>query len=343
MIPNSSKTRQGDKKMQTNWTRRKLLTHTLAGSAVLAVQPGIAQPAYPTRPIRLLVGYPPGGVADILYRAFAAEVGTTLGQPVVVENKSGAAGVPAYVALKSAPPDGYTIGGTNIALWRQPILEDIPYDPLKDFTYIINIAEIVFAVIVSAASPFKTWADLLAYGRAHPEKVNFGASPGLRQTSHLFMLDVMKQENVEWQAVGYNGGPGGLNDLLGGNLTFTLEPVSSAAALARAGKVRLLALASAHRMKAWPEVPTMKELGYNLIVDSPSGVGGPAGLPPHIVKTLHDAFKAAMSSPSVLETVERTDQSLRYMSSEELTRYVAQSSKDMRAQLTRYGFAKKRG
>ena len=328
--------------MNQGWTRRQALITACAGTAVAFAGPAMAQSAYPNRPIKLIIGFPPGGVTDILFRTAAVEVGKKLGQPLVIENKPGAAGVPAYLAIKAAVPDGYTIGGVNAALWRQPVLEDVSYDPLKDFTYIVNIGETVFTVVVAGDSPFKTWAELLAWGRANPQKVSFGASPGLRQSAHVFMLEVMKREGLDWQAVGHSGGSGGLNDVMGGHLTFSVEPVLSASALAKAGKVRFLAIISDQRMKGWPEVPTFKELGYTLTIDSPIGVGGPAGLPPQIVQTLHDAFKFAIEQPSMTALFERTDSNARYMSTADLNRYVVRSEVEQRELLTRYGFAKKR-
>jgi tripartite-type tricarboxylate transporter receptor subunit TctC len=328
--------------MQSSWKRREFLAQACAGVAALGAGPGLAQAAYPNRPIKLVVGFPPGGITDILFRGAAVEASKVLGQPIVVENKAGAAGVPAYLALKQAAADGYTIGGVNVALWRQPVLEDVPYDPLRDFTYILNIAEVVFAIVVAGNSPFKTWSDLLAFGRANPQKVSFGASPGLRQSAHVFMLEVMRREKLDWQPVGYPGGMGAINDVLGGHLAFTVDPVASAAPLARAGQLRLLAVTTEQRSKTWPQVPTMKELGYPLTIDSPIGVGGPAGLPDPVVKTLHDAFKFAIEQPSMVALFEKLDQSPRYMGTADLNRYVPRSEVEQRGLLTQYGFAKKR-
>jgi len=327
--------------MQPNWKRRQVLAHALAGIVATGAGPSFAQPGYPNRPIKLIVGFPPGGITDILFRGVAVEASKFLGQPIVIENKAGAAGVPAYVALKQAAPDGYTIGGVNVALWRQPVLEDVPYDPRRDFTYILNIAEVVFAVVVAGNSPFKTWSDLLAFGRANPQKVSFGASPGLRQSAHVFMLEVMRREKLDWQPVGYPGGMRAINDVLGGHLTFTVDPVASATPLARAGQLRLLAVTTERRLKSWPEVPTMKELGYPLTIDSPIGIGGPAGLPDPVVKALHDAFKFAIEQPPVLALFEKLDQSPRYMGTAELNRYVARSEVEQKELLTHYGFARK--
>jgi tripartite-type tricarboxylate transporter receptor subunit TctC len=326
--------------MKSYWTRRQAVARVCAGTAALIAGPAFAQTAYPTRPIKLIVGFPAGSGADLVFRTAAIEAEKKLGQPIVVENKPGAASVIAFLALKAAAPDGYTIGGINAALWRQPVLEDVPYDPIKDFTYIVSLAENIFSIVVPDGSPFRTWADLLAWGRANPGKVTFGVTPGLRQSAHVFMLEVMKREGVDWLPVGYNASP--LRDLLGGELTFSVEIVAGASAMVQSGKARFLAVVSDQRMHRWPNVPTFKELGYPLVIDSPVGLGGPIGMQPHHVKVLHDAFRFAIEQPSMVQHFEKTDSRARYMSTAELSRYVVQAEVEQRELLTRYGFAKKR-
>jgi tripartite-type tricarboxylate transporter receptor subunit TctC len=326
--------------MKSHWTRRQAIAQVCAGAASAIAGPALAQSAYPNRPIKLIVGFPPGSAADLVFRTAAIEASKKLGQPVVIENKPGAASVLGFLGIKAAAPDGYTIGAINAGLWRQPVLEDVSYDPIKDFTYIVNLAENIFSVVVSDSSPLKTWGDLLAWGRANQKRVSFGVTPGLRQSAHVFMLEVMKREGVDWQAVGYNASP--LKDLLGGELTFSVEPVAGASAMVQSGKARFLAVISEQRIPRWADVPTFKELGYPLAIDSPVGLGGPAGMPPHVVKVLHDAFKFAIEQPSMIQHFERTDSRARYMSTAELGRYVIHAEGEQRELLTRYGFAKKR-
>jgi len=326
--------------MKSLWTRRQAIARVYAGAAAAIAGPVLAQSPYPNRPIKLIVGFPAGSGTDLVFRTAAIEASKKLGQPVFIENKPGASSVLAFLAMKAAAPDGYTIGAVNAALWRQPVLEDVSYDPIKDFTYIVNLAENIFSVVVPDSSPLKTWAELLAWGRANPKKVSFGATPGLRQSAHVFMLEVMKREGVDWQAVGYNASP--LKDLLGGELTFSVEPVAGASAMVQSGKARFLAIVSDRRMPRWPDVPTFKELGYPLVIDSPVGLGGPAGMQPHHVNVVHDAFKFAIEQPSVVQHFEKTDSRARYMSTAELNRYVIHAEVEQRELLTRYGFAKKR-
>jgi tripartite-type tricarboxylate transporter receptor subunit TctC len=314
---------------------------TTAASVVMPAAV-LAQTRFPTKPIRLIIGFPAGGITDIVMRTAAVEAEKKLGQAVVVENRPGAAGVPAYLAMKAAAPDGHVIGGVNPALWRQPVFENVAYDPLKDFTYILNMVDNIFAVVVAADSPFKTWADLLAYGRATPQKVSYGAPPGLGQSAHVFMEEVTSVEKVQWQPIGYKGSSESVTALLGGHITFAVDTVISTSAHVRSGKARYLAVASNQRMKSWPGVPTMKDLGYQIAIDSPIGLGGPAGIPPDVVRVLHDAFKFAIEQPAFIALLDRSDQSPRYMDTAQFNEFVQRSTVEQRALLIKYGMDSKR-
>ncbi len=325
------------------WSRRTVLRAALGATATACAGPALAQAGrFPNRPIKLIIGFPAGGITDIVMRSAAIEAEKKLGQPVVVENKPGAAGVPSYLAMKAAAPDGYTIGGVNPALWRQPVFENVAYDPLKDFTYLLNMVDNIFAVVVVADSPFKTWADLLAFGRANPQKMSYGAPPGVGQSAHLFMEEVTAVEKLTWQPIGFKGSSESVTALLGGHITFAVDTVISTSAFVRSGKARYLAVASTQRMKSWPEVPTMKDLGYQLVIDSPIGLGGPAGIPPDIVQTLHDAFKFAIEQPAFIALLDKSDQAPRYMDTADFNRFVQRSAVEQRALLTKYGMAGKR-
>lgn len=322
-------------------TRRQVLAVGAAGAAGLA-SPRVRAQKFPSRPIKLIVGYPAGGFTDIVMRVSAIEAEKKLGQSIVVENRPGASGVTSFLALKSAAPDGYTIGAVNTALWRQPVLEDVSYEPMKHFTYIINMVDNVFAVTVLADSPFRTWTDLLAHGRSHPTTVSYAVPPGLGQSAHLFMEEVTAREKLQWQAVPYKGSAESITALLGGQVTFSVDTVIGTAAMVKAGKARYLAVATDARLKTYPQVPTMRDLGYNLSIDSPTGLGGPAGMPAEAVKAIHDAFKYALEQPAVIAALDRADQRPRYMATDDYRKWVAQSVIDQRDLLTRYGFAKKR-
>ncbi|WP_077002811.1 tripartite tricarboxylate transporter substrate binding protein [Variovorax sp. KK3] len=328
--------------MNAPWSRRRWLCAAGGAAATMATTGLHAQTPYPARPIRLIVGYPAGGFTDIVMRAAAVEAEKKLGQTVIIENRPGAAGVTSFLAIKNAAPDGYVIGAVNTAVWRQPVLEDVAYDPIKDFTYIINMVDNVFAVTVAADAPFRTWADLLTWGRANAQQVSYAVPPGLGQSAHIFMEEVAARDKVAWQAVPYKGSAESVTALLGKQVTFSVDTVIGTNAIVQGGKARYLAIASNHRLKSHADVPTMRDLGYNVAIDSPTGLGGPAGLPAHVVKTLHDAFKFALEQPAVIALLERSDQLPRYMATDDYRRWVAQSAVEQRDLLTRYGFAKKR-
>lgn len=325
-----------------SWSRRKWLRAAGGGAAMLAATGLRAQPAYPTRPIKLIVGYPAGGFTDIVMRATAVEAEKKLGQTVIIENRPGGSGVTSFLAIKNAAPDGYTIGAVNTAVWRQPVLEDVSYDPIKDFTYILNMVDNVFAVTVAADAPFRSWAELLAWGRANQQQVTYAVPPGLGQSAHIFMEEVAAKDKVAWQAVPYKGSAESVTALLGKQVTFSVDTVIGTNGIVQGGKARYLAIASGQRLKSHPDVPTMRDLGYNVIIDSPTGLGGPAALPPAVVRTLHDAFKFALEQPAVIALLDRSDQNPRYMSTDDYRRWVAQSAVEQRELLTRYGFAKRR-
>lgn len=325
-----------------SWTRRRVLAAAGGTAGLLLTGAAGAQQAFPSRPVKLIVGYPAGGFTDIVMRAAAVQAEKKLGQAVVIDNRPGAAGVTSFLAIKNAAPDGHTIGAVNTALWRQPVVEEVAYDPMKDFTYILNMVDNMFAVVVAADSPFKTWADLLAWGRANMDKVSYAAPPGRGQSSHMFMEEVAARENVKWQAVPYKGSGESVPALLGGHVTFGVDTVIGTAAIVRSGKARYLAVASDRKLKGFPDVPTMTELGYSITIDSPTGLAGPAGLSSEVVKTLHDAFKFAVEQPAMTAILDRSDQRTRYMSTEDYRKFVVRSAVEQRELLTRYGMAKKR-
>jgi tripartite-type tricarboxylate transporter receptor subunit TctC len=322
------------------WSRRRVLSAAVGLTATSLSAPSFAG-AYPDRPLKLIVGNPPGGINDQVMRVAAIDAEKKLGQKILIINRPGAAGVISFVAIKTSPADGYTIGVTVPPLWRQPVLEGVDYDPLKDFNFIINISESIFAIAVGQDSPFKTWADVLTYSRANPGKLSYGAPPGENQTGHILVEGIARKERLQWEAIGYKGSAESIPAMIGGFVAFSMEPVVGISPLLRSGKLRLLAVASQSRLKSWPDVPTFKDLGYP-IVDSPTGLAGPAHMPPEAVKAIHDAFKYALEQPALISLLSQSDQSPRYMGSEEYTNYVARAAKEQRDLLVSYGMAKKK-
>ncbi|MGJ7546293.1 Bug family tripartite tricarboxylate transporter substrate binding protein [Variovorax sp. LT1R16] len=300
-----------------------------------------AEAHYPAKPIKLLNGSPPGSSFDAIGRAAAFEVEKLLGQPMFTDNKSGAGGTPAFLALKNAAPDGYTLAVVGLNTIRQPITQDVGYEGVRDFTWICSLAEINFGVVVPADSPFKTWQDLLNWARANPNKVSYGCPAGLGNSAHIFGSEVAAKEKADWVPVPYRASSDCMVALLGGELSFAIDTLISAAPQMRNGKVRLLALATAQRSKLWPEVPTMKELGYATLIESPVGIAGPAGLPQPIVAQLQEAFRLASERPAFQKLLEESSARYWFMPAGEFRTFAERAQKEQRALLSKYGYARK--
>ena len=315
----------------------------LAAAALSGLAPGIlqAQDRYPSKPIKLIISSPAGSTFDSIGRAASVEAEKKLGQPIVLEYRSGAGGTPAFVQAKNAAPDGYTLVIMSLSTVRQPLLENVGYDGVKDFTWIASLAEINFGVVVQADSPFKTWADLLAYGKANPQKVSYGAPSGLGNSAHIFVSEVTAKEKLDWTAVPFRASNDCMTALLGGQLTFSVDTLISAAPMERAGKVRFLAMATNIRVRAWPDVPTMRDLGYSVSIESPIGIGGPAGMNAQVVQAVQDAYKFATEQPSFVALLEKSTQRPWYMNAVDFRKFADRAEREQRELLTKYGLAKK--
>jgi tripartite-type tricarboxylate transporter receptor subunit TctC len=269
-----------------------------------------AQAKFPDRPIRLIIPWAAGGPADVGFRIMAQSVSKKLGQQVVVDNKGGASGILGAMALQEAKPDGYTISQMHMSVLRQPLLnKQLTYNPVTDLTYILQITGYVMGVVVRADAPWKTLPELLAYAKANPGKLNWGTL-GIGSTQHLAMERVgIAQGGLPWTHAPYRGTADTLRALLGGEIDFASES-SGWAPMVEAGQLRLLAVFTAERAKRFPNVPTVKELGIDVVIDSPGGLIGPKGMDPAVVAVLADAFRVAAQEPEHLKFLENMDQPL---------------------------------
>ena len=269
-------------------------------------------------------------------RILAELAGRQLGQTVVIENRPGAAGTLVGPALRSATPDGYTLGQLPLTLYRFPFQQKVLWDPLRDIVPVIQISGVTFGIVVPAESAFKTLADLVAWGRANPQRLTVG-STGIGTTAHLAMEEIMAAEDVSYIHVPYRGTADQMLAVASQTLMAGVNSTGFAPYI-DSGKLRLLAIFSASRSKRWPTVPTIKELGYaNGVHNSPYGIGAPAALDPLIIKKLHDAFRQAMFDPLHLQEIARYDQELAYLGSADYARYVQEVSAGERQLLARLG------
>ena len=269
---------------------------------IVAVSAGIL-PAraqdYPNRPIRLIVGYVPGGASDISARLMADALSTRLGQAVVVENKPGASSVIGIDYVAKAPADGYTllhINSDGIAI-TPALKKNLPFAVPKDFTFITRIVQLPLVVAVRANLPVNSMAELIAYAKAHPGELRYGTS-GVGSGPHLATLLFEKQAGIKMLHVPYKGSGAAINDLLGGHIDLSLPAVQPIAPYAEAGKVKLLAVTGETRDPLVPNVPTMKEVGLpGATVVIMFGLLGPAGMPANVVDRLRKESVAALNSP----------------------------------------------
>jgi len=266
--------------------RRRLLAATFAGPA-LAALPALGQ-AFPARPVRLICPWPPGGATDAVMRALADSAGKALGGQVIVENKPGASGMLGPNELVGAKPDGYTLSQLTIGIARLPHMQKMQFDPLKDFTYVACLTGYTFGLVVRADSPVRTVTDLVDWCKANPGKFTFG-SPGNGTTPHLAVEEFAFKAGIKMQHVPFKGVAEGMQALLGGHVMSHSDSTGWASHV-DAGTMRLLATYGSKRTRRWPNVPTLNELGFETLADSPFGIGGPKGMDPAVTRRLHDAF-----------------------------------------------------
>jgi tripartite-type tricarboxylate transporter receptor subunit TctC len=269
--------------------------------ALLTVQAGVAfAQDFPNRSVRIIVPTAPGGMSDILCRTFAAKVQERTQRVIVVENKTGANGVLAADYVAKSPPDGYTIylgfHGTNSVL--QHLDARLPYDPAKDFAPVAVIARVPEVLVVNAALPVHSLADLAQLAKSTPGGLSFG-SAGAGTAQHLSGVELAAALGVPMTHMPYKGMQPAIGDVAGGHIPFMFSPVSFAVPLAQAGKLRMLGVTTAERIEAVPDVPPLAEIGLKRF-DAVSWfmLVAPSGTPPDIVAKLHREVAAVTAAPT---------------------------------------------
>ncbi|MCK8784765.1 tripartite tricarboxylate transporter substrate binding protein [Roseomonas sp. NAR14] len=295
--------------------RRALLGAAATALAALSA-PRLARAAFPDRPVRLIVPWLPGGSADTQFRVLAELAGKRLGQPVVIENKPGASGTLGVQAMaKEGRGDGFLIGQMPVTAFRYPAMTSRPsFDPLNDLTYVIHLTGYLFGVVVRADSPWRSWQEFVAHAKAHPGEVTYG-TPGVGSTLHITMERIAAQHGIQWVHVPFRGGADNTQALLAGQITANADSTGWAP-LVQEGKFRLLVTFGEQRGKRFPDVPTLREVGIDIVADSPYGLVGPRGIDPGVVRVLHDACREALFDPAHVAVLDRFDMPLRYMDSE---------------------------
>jgi tripartite-type tricarboxylate transporter receptor subunit TctC len=270
--------------------------------------------SFPTRPVTMIVPWVAGGPTDIAMRAIAAATERHLGQPIVIEYRAGAAGTLGPMQMAAmAKPDGYTIAQISENVFRAPYMRKTMFDPIQDLTYIIRLAGDKFGVVTRNDARWTTIQELLADAKANPGKITYG-SPGVGGSVHIGFMQIAKHEGIDWIHVPFKGSAEATVAILGGHIDLIGDP---SAVRANADKLQLLVTWGAHRTANWPTVPTLKEIGIDMVVDAPYGLAGPKGMDPRIVKVLHDAFKKGMEEPSYAAVLAELDQESYYLDSQD--------------------------
>jgi tripartite-type tricarboxylate transporter receptor subunit TctC len=304
-----------------NPTRRHFLLRTSAAWVAAGAGSAVQAAVYPERPITFICPWPAGGTADVTMRALCLAAGRHLGQPLVLENRAGASGMLGLKALAGARPDGYTVGQIPISVARFSQLGSVQIDPLKDLAYLARTSGQTFGIAVRAESPWKTLQAFVTQARANPGKLTYGTS-GLGSAAHVGMEEFAVAAGVQFNAVPYKGGAPALQDLLGGQID-ALADSSAWAPHVKSGKLRLLATWGEKRTQEFPDVPTLRDQGYEVVVDAPNGVGAPKGLDPAIERRLRDAFRVAVDSPEFTAACHKIDAPVLYLDGPDYEKYVA--------------------
>ena len=311
--------------MDVPMKRRAVLGSALAAALPAAWAQGEAPAAWPTRPIKLVAGYPAGGSADAQARLLATKLGEVLRQPVIVENRPGAAGSLSADIVAKAPADGYTVllAASSIFAINPWLYKKLAFDVQRDFTLVGQVASFQSVVAVPVASPYKTLADVMADARAHPGKVSYG-SPGSGTAAHLSAELLRSVSHAQIVHVPYKGDAPLLSDLVGGQVPLAFVNMQPSLPLIEAGKLRVLAVTGAKRSPVLPQVPTIEEQGYpGTGVNGWSGLAVRAGTPPAIVSKFSTALRDVLRNPDLRDKLIAQASEPHYADSAEFTRFAA--------------------
>ena len=308
-----------------NRTSMNMLAGLMAGASLLLSAGAQAQDAFPTKPIRIVLGFPAGGPLDQHARLLTDKLQGVLGQPLVVDYKPGAGGSVGAQDVMRSPADGYTLmlANTGVMVINPALYSKLPYNTLKDFTPIARTAMQPLALLVNNKVPAKTLTEFTTYAKANPGKINFG-SAGNGGISHLVPEMFKSAAGVDLVHIPYKGSAPAFTDLMGGQVQFMAESIPQAAAYHKQGKVRALAVTSKERNPALPEVPTAIESGLKgFEVVGFYGFLAPAGLPKDVTAKLSNAFQQVMNLPDVKSRMVEQGADPAFLGSEAFGKFLA--------------------
>ena len=300
--------------------------------------PSASAQTYPNRPITLISVYGPGSPQDLVTRALAEIVAKDLGQSIVVDNKPGS-GVGQSLVF-AAKPDGYTIATGTSGLILVPLMLTVVYDPFKDFTYIMQAASFPIGIAVKADSPFKSWSDVVAHAKANPGSVTFG-TPGAGGIARLGMERIQSQSAIKLTHVPFQGPMTIIPAVLGGHIMLQVTGTEWKPQV-DAGQMRLLMTWGAVRNPSYPNVPTLRELGYPFDMDVSFGLIGPKGMDPAVATVLHNAFKKALETPAIGALIAKYDMIPHYATGGDFRTTMLELSTAMKPIVDQLGIGRKK-
>jgi len=303
----------------------KRLIQRIAATATLLTAATLASAqAWPSKPIKIIVPYPPGGTSDILARAVGQKLQEQWGQAIVVENKPGATGNIGADFVAKSPPDGYTvlladIGSLAIA---PSVVATLPFDPVKDFAPVIMVAYSPHLLVVHPSVPAKDAKELVALAKAKPDSLNFAVS-GIGGANHLAGIEFAQRAGIKWAYIPYKGGSQALTDMVGGQSQVMFNGMLATYPFVKDGKLKALAISSAKRFSAVPDIPTVAELGMpGFETGSWQGIVAPAATPPEIVRKYHATVTAILATPEMKERLDKAGAEVMPMSPEQFGGFI---------------------
>lgn len=308
--------------------QRLFISRLFATIALSIACVGVSAQTWPTKNIRIVLQFSPGGATDVVARTLAQHLTTTLGQTVIVENKPGADGQIAAEFVMRSEPDGHTFFmASNTPMMQVPLLKkNPPYDPLTSFTPVALIGRYIFVMVANPKQPFKTYPELAAYAKANPGKLNFGSHSGVTQ---LMFSRMTKQHGLQMNLIPYKGEAPNVSDLLGGHVQFNLVSTISTLQHINDGKLNPIAVMLDKRLSLLPDTPTFAEAGLPALgAESWAALFGPAKLPPDIATRMSEAVRAAIADPASRARIERQGFHLAGSTPAELNTFVASQLKD---------------
>lgn len=307
--------------MQKGWKIKKRFTLYLF---LLFLIPTLSSgQEYPTKPVNLIVNFPPGGVTDLSTRSLAIKAEKFLGQPLIISNVGGGGGSVGLGVAAKEKPDGYHIVScSSIGLTWHPHLRPLPYS-YQDFVYVLNFVKSQTGIVVKSDAPWKTLNELVEYAKKNPGKVTY-STVGAYSPAHVFTEYFGKKEGIQWTHIPQKGGSPSIIALLGGHVTF-YNGSEEWVPYVRSGELRLLVAWGEKRMKAFPNVPNMRDLGHDLVNESKFLIAAPKGTPSIMIKRLEEAFRKAIDEPEFIQAIAKLEMEAYYLSSKDIEKFIEES------------------